>query len=241
MRNALSIAYRELNSYFYSPIGYVVLCLFTSLAGWLFMTTIFIEGEPVTMRPLFDTLMGRGILIAVAASISMRLISEELNSGTIEMLLTSPVSDSEVVLGKWIGAIGFYATLLATTLLEVLLLAIWGEPDYGPILTGYLGLLLAGGLFLAVGVFASAMTRNQIIAFLITLTILLSLSLLPPFIASVLPTSRMATILAHINVNLQFSDFSKGLIDISHFIYFASGIGLFLILAVKVMESRRWR
>jgi ABC-2 type transport system permease protein len=217
------------------------LCLFASLAGWLFMTTIFIEGEPVTMRPLFDTLMGRGILIAVASAISMRLLSEELNSGTIETLLTSPISDAEVVIGKWVGAIGFYATLLATTFLEMILLAAWGEPDYGPIFTGYLGLLLSGGLFLAVGVFASAMTRNQIIAFLVTLTILLCLSLLPPFVASVLPASRLTTILAYINVNLQYADFSKGLIDLSHFIYFLSGIGFFLVLAIKVLESRKWR
>ena len=241
MRNSLHIAYRELNSYFFSPIGYVVLALFTSLSGWLFITTIFIEGEPATMRPLFETLMGRGILIAMASAISMRLLAEEFNNGTIETLLTSPVDDVEVVTGKWLGALGFYAILLSTMLLEVLALAIWSQPDYGPILTGFGGLLLSGGLFLAAGTFASAMTRNQIIAFLVTLSILLALSLLPPFVASLLPNSPLTTVLGYLNVNLQFADFSKGLIDLSHFVYFLSGIGLFLMLAVKVLESRKWR
>lgn len=238
MTNTLTIARREMNAFFFSPIAYVVMCVFVLLAGLMFLLTSFAPGEPATLRMLFFWLVW--ILIAIVPAISMRLLSEELRSGTIETLMTSPVTDLQVVVGKWLGGLGFFAVLLAPTLLYVILLAIWADPDYGPIFTGYLGLLLVGGLYMAIGTFASVMTRNQIIAFLLTVFIILMLTFVTYFLPQLLPPG-WAEAMYYLNVNEQYDDFAKGLIDSSNFAYFLSGIALFLTLAVKAIESRKWR
>ena len=238
MSNTLSIARRELSSFFYSPIAYVVMCVFVLLAGLMFLLDVFAPGGPASMRRLFFWLVW--ILIAIAPAISMRLLAEELRSGTIETLMTSPVTDLQVVVGKWLGAVGFFAVLLAPTLFYVLLLAIWGDPDYGPIFTGYLGMLLVGGLYMAIGAFASVLTRNQIIAFLLTVFVILMVTVVPYFLRGFLP-GGWSEAMYYVNINEQYEDFSKGLIDTSNFVYFFSGIGLFLTLAIKALESRRWR
>ena len=238
MSNTLTIARRELSSFFYSPIAYVVMAAFVLLAGVMFLLTVFAPGEPATLRRLFFWMVW--ILIAIAPAISMRLLAEELRSGTIEPLMTSPVTDVEVIVGKWLGGLGFFAVLLVPTLAFLFMLEVWGNPDYGPVLTGYVGLLLVGGLYMAIGTFASVLTRNQIIAFLLTVFVILMLTFVTYFLPNYLPTG-WAEAMLYINVNEQFDDFSKGLIDTSNFVYFISGIVLFLILAVKAIESRKWR
>jgi ABC-2 type transport system permease protein len=238
MTHILTIARRELSSFFFSPIAYVVMGLFVGLAGLLFLMTVFAPNEPASLRNLFFWLVW--ILVFIVPAISMRLLSEELRSGTIETLMSAPVTDTQVILGKWLGGLAFFAVLLSTTLILLGILAAFSSPDFGPIFSGYLGLLLVGGLYMAIGTFASVMSRNQIIAFLITVFIILLLTFVTYFLPRFLPP-HYAQAVYYINVNEQFDDFARGLIDTSNFVYFLSGITLFLTLAVKTIESRKWR
>jgi ABC-2 type transport system permease protein len=204
----------------------------------MFLLTTFAPNEPASLRNLFFWLVW--ILVFIVPAISMRLLSEELRSGTIETLMCAPVSDIEVIVGKWLGGLAFFAVLLAPTFILLAILAAWSDPDYGPIFTGYVGLLLVGGLYMAIGAFASVITRNQIIAFVITLFTILLLTVVTYFVPRYLPP-EWAQVFYYINVNEQFEDFSRGLIDTSNFVYFISGTALFLTLAVKTLESRKWR
>ena len=239
MNQTLAIAKRELTSLFFSPIGYVVLGLF-ALGTTLIFFIGFTQGQPATLRPTLDGVVW--LMIFLVPAVSMRLVSEELRSGTVEPLMTSPVTDTQVILGKWLGAMGFFCMLLMPLVVLVIVLEMASSPDYGPILTGLLGLVLVGGLYMAVGTFASAATQNQIIAFILAVFIICFFTIAMFFLpqASFI-SSDLRQAMFYINVNMQFDDFNKGLIDTSNFIYFASSIALFLFLAVKLLESRRWR
>ncbi|XAL99202.1 ABC transporter permease [Phycisphaeraceae bacterium D3-23] len=235
----LTIAKRELQSLFFSPIGYVVIGGF-AIGSSVFFMQGFQPGRPATMRGTLDMMVW--LLVFLVPAISMRLISEELRSGTYERLMTSPVNDLQVVLGKWLGALAFFCMLLSPLLVHVLVLEIVAEPELGPIFTGIVGLILVGGLYLAIGVFASAWTSNQIIAFLLTVFIIA----LPTFAAFFLADGAALSpakrhLVEYLSVNAQYQDFAKGLIDIRNFVYFLTGTALFLFLAVKIVESRRWR
>lgn len=240
MSKTLTIAKRELTGLFFSPIAYVVLGLFALSTTMIFFQFSFAPGSPATLRNTFFVLVW--LMIFLVPAISMRLVSEELRSGAIEPLMTAPVRDTQVIVGKWLGALGFLAVLLAPLAALAGVLELHADPDYGPIQTGFVGLFLVGGLYLAIGVFASAMTQNQIIAFLLTVFMILLLTLLMYFLPEatfVGPALKQACY--YLNVNAQFEDFSKGIIDISNIVYFVSGTALFLFLAVKLLESRRWR
>lgn len=239
MNQVLAIAKRELTSLFYSPIAYVVLGLF-ALGTTLIFFISFAPGQPAGLRPTLEGVVW--LMIFLVPAISMRLISEELRSGTVEPLMTAPVSDVQVVTGKWLGAMGFFAALLTPLVVLVLVLEGVSDPDYGPLASGLLGLLLIGSLYLAIGTFASAATQNQIIAFMLTVFIICLFTVAMFFLAQasfIGPGLRQA--MFYLNVNMQFEDFNKGLIDTSNFVYFASGTAVFLFLAVKMLESRRWR
>ena len=166
----LTIAKRELAGLFFSPIAYVVLGAFAIGASTFFLQG-FEPGQPASMRSTFDAVVW--LLVFLAPAISMRLISEELRSGTFERLMTSPVSDAQVVLGKWLGALVFFCVMLLPLVVHAIALELVGSPELGPIVTGMLGLVLVGALYLAIGVFASAWSQNQIIAFLVTVSITL--------------------------------------------------------------------
>lgn len=239
MKAMLTLMRRELAALFYSPIAYVVLALFT-LGSSLIFYIGFAPGNHATMRITYAGVVW--LLIFLAPAISMRLISEELSRGTIERLMTSPVSDLQIVLGKWLAGLVFFVVLMLPLVAQVVVLELAADPDLGPVVTGLIGLLLVGCLYLAIGVFASAATENQIIAFLLTVFIICSLTFLLYFLPTagfIPPKVRAAMFYA--NVNRQFEDFNKGLIDIRNFVYFASTTALFLFLAVKSLESRRWR
>ncbi|QDU70857.1 ABC transporter permease [Mucisphaera calidilacus] len=235
-----TIAKRETLSLFYAPVAYLVLGLFTFIASMIFLG-LFDSGAPASMRNLFFWV---AILLAfVLPAVSMRLLSEEIKSGTLELIMTAPVSDAQLVLGKWIGALIFYLAMLSPLVLQVLILELHGTPDYGPILTGLAGLVLVGAFYLAIGVFASSLSDSQIVAYMVTalftgmFTVGLwmigrSVSWLPEW-------SKKACY--YLSVVGQYEDFSKGLIDTSNFVYFVSLTLFFLFLAVKLVESRRWR
>jgi len=236
------MAQRELAGFFFSPIAYVVLFAFTFMVGLLFvfLTENFSPGSEASLRDTFNWLPP---LLCVAVPIlTMRLISEEYRSGTIETLMTAPISDAEMIVGKFLGTLIFYVVMLAATFFYVILLAIFGSPDVGLLISGYLGLLLIGSLFVAIGLFFSAITRNQIIAALLGAFFLLLLTILAWIIvqfAEVKGSVRL--VLQMVSVMDRFQYFNRGLIDLNNFVFFVGGTVFFLFLAVKVVESRRWR
>lgn len=240
MSKTAAIARRELGALFYSPIAYVVLGLMALGAGLLFVGFTFGPGYIASMRSTFSGMVW--LMVFLAPAVSMRLLAEEFRSGSIEPLMTTPVSDTQVVVGKWLGAMGFMAVLLVPLLVIVLVMELTANPDYGPIFTGLLGLLLVGGLYLAIGTFASAVTANQIIAFLLTVFIINLFTLLLQYLASApFVSADWQDTLLYANVNWQFETFNKGLIDVRGLVYFATTTAVFLFLAVKMLESRRWR
>jgi len=238
MNQILTIAKRELSSFFFSPVAYLVLLVFSFVATLLFFAT-FSPGAPASLRIELGWLVW--LLVFVTPAISMRLISEEIHTGTLEMLMTSPLTDAQLIIGKWLGALGFFATLIFPVLVHVLVLEINGNPDYGPIISGLIGMLLVGGLYLAIGTFVSAISRSQLIAFMLTalVTGFLTIGMYMLVRAGWMPTGIKQAIY-YLNVDQQFQDFAKGLIDITNLIYFVSGIAMFLFFAVMVLQSRRW-
>ncbi|MCL4198246.1 MAG: ABC transporter permease subunit [Phycisphaerales bacterium] len=239
MTQTIAIARRELLAYFSTAVGYVVLALFLLMSGMLFSLTTLHTGVEATMRSFFD--LSFFLLLFIAPAISMRLLSEEMRLGTLESLMTCPVSDAQVVIGKWIGSVGFFVLMLAPTLLYLLVLEWYSSPDYGSIFAGYAGLLLVGGLYLALGTLASAIWPSQVLAYLVAVFFWLLFvgltSWLPRFVGD-----PWSDILFRMSVEQRYSnDFAKGVIDTSTIVYFASGMVLFLTAAVKIVESRRWR
>jgi len=199
---------------------------------------VFANGAASTLRPLFDVLAYG--LVVVVPLLTMRLVAEELRSGTIETLMTAPVTDTQVILGKFLGAFALYLILLATTLVLVVLVAIYGQPDYGVAAMGYLGMALLGASYVAVGVFASSLTRHQLVAGLIGIAILGFFTAGVYALVSAVPPES-APIVGKFNMISYFGDFSKGFLDLRGIVFFLSVTGLFLFLSVKVLESRRWR
>ncbi len=246
MRKALSLAHRELTAYFFSPIAYVVAALLLGAASaiffwgltWLNIEPIFRPGNEASLRSLFEALAY--IMIFAIPLLTMRLLSEEYNTGTIETLMTSPVTDTQVILGKFLGVMGFYVALLATTTVYLIVMIVYGQPDPGVAAMGYLGMLLLGAAFAAVGLFASAITRHQLLAALVSMTILAVLGLMMQAIVRHAgpPWNLLA---AKLNIMTYFKDFSRGVFDTRGLVFFLSMAALFLFLSVKTLESRRWR
>lgn len=254
MRNVLAIAQKELRGYFVSPMGWVILGLFGLLFGLFYYAFlgIFLRqsmqmgqfGGPQSVnvnlymiRPLLQNTSV--IILFVLPMITMRTYAEEKRSGTIELLLTSPVTDLEIILGKFIGALTLYAAMLLVTGVYLGLLFWFGNPELGPILSGYLGLLLLGGGFIAVGLLVSSMTRNQIVAGMATFGTFLMLWVISWLGDAAGPTTR--TILSYLSITEHFDDFSKGIIDTKHVIYYLSFIAFGLFLTAKAVDSERWR
>jgi gliding motility-associated transport system permease protein len=253
MRNVLAIAGKELRSYFASPIAYVVIGFFALLYGYFFYALLsFFNRQSMQMS------MGMGgtmninqmlvapvlsnvsvILLFVLPMVTMRTYSEEKRSGTIELLLTSPLTDTQIILGKFLGAMSLYAAMLAVTAIHLGLLFLYGNPEWKPILTGYLGLLLMGGCFIALGLLISSLTRNQIVAGMITFAVFLMLWVINWIGTFVGPTAQ--AILSHLSITDHFDDFAKGVLDTKHIVYYASFIAFGLFLTAKAVDSERWR
>jgi ABC-2 type transport system permease protein len=238
MRNITPLTQRELASAFYSPIAYVVGCVFLLFTGYFFTAQVLVPGNDASMRPLFAAMTG--ILVFAVPLLAMRLVSEELSSGTIETLMTTPVTEAEVILGKFLGVFVLYAALLATTVVHLVILAVYSSPQFGVILFGYVGMLLIGALYISVGLFASCCTRHQLLAAVIAMGILAIFTFLVDYLADYAgPTWRW--ILMTVNVPAYFDDFTKGILDTRSLVFFVSTTALFLFLATKVLESKRWR
>ncbi len=237
MSRTVAIASREFRTFFLSPGGYVIVALFLVLVGIFFTVRTFDAGQPSSMRAVFD--LGTWLLMFVCPAITMRAISEERRLGTYEMLMTSPLNEAEVVLGKFLGAMGFLGIMLLPTALHVVVLEIYGSPDYGELACGYLGLLLAGAAYLASGILVSALTVSQVVAFLVTLLFWMTLSfgtrLLPAYVAP-----YWADLIVQIDPGRRLGFFAIGLLDTAGVVYFLSMTACFLIAAAGLLSWRRW-
>jgi ABC-2 type transport system permease protein len=236
--NVVTLTRRELQATFFSPIAYVVGAGFLLLSGYFFLRDVLVPGNEASMRPLFDN-MARLLVFAVPL-LTMRSLSDELSSGTLETLMTAPVTDAQVILGKFIGIMLFYVALLATTLLDAILLLHYAEMPWQAVAMGYLGLLLLGAAFTAVGLFASTLTRYQILAALIGAGLLAALTFMMDYLGG-LRGDLWRVITSGMNLLGHFDDFSKGILDTRALVMLISVAAFFLFLAVKVLESRRWR
>jgi ABC-2 type transport system permease protein len=255
MSNVLAIAQKELKAYFASPIAYVVIGFFTILFGWFFVNLLYyfqeaamragmgmmgpesINVNQMLIAPMF--LNVSVILLLCLPLVTMRTYSEEKRSGTIELLLTSPLTDFQIVLGKFLGGLGFYTAMLAVTLVHVLLLFIYGNPEWKPIAAGYLGLLLMGGCFLSLGLFISSLTSNQIIAAMATFAVFLLFWVINWF--ATFAGAPWQDVLNYLSITEHLNDFTRGVLDTKHLVYYFTFIAFSLFLTVRSVDSERWR
>jgi len=237
MRNALFIAGKELRSYFVSPVAYVIVAFWLLATGFFFWRSIDITGE-ATLRNVFGVVTI--LLLLISPALTMRLLAEESRTGTLELLLTAPVRDWSVVIGKFLGALGLYVTMMGLTLFyPLLLMLLGGDPDWGPIWSGYFGLLLLGMSFLAVGLFASALTSNQMVSAVIAFVILLLLFVISQVAGGV--AVGLSDFLVKLSLSNRFDPFQRGIIDLKDVVFFLSFTGVVLFLTVQVVEGRRYR
>jgi ABC-2 type transport system permease protein len=254
MRNVMVIFKKEMKSYFASPIAYLLLTIFAVIFGFFFYTAtrfFVLQGMQMQMmgrgmpmdvneyviRPLLTNASVIGLFLI--PMITMRLYAEEKRSGTIELLMTSPVRDLEIVLGKWLAALVLYAAILGISGINLGILFAFGRPDWKPILVGFLGLLLQGGCLLAIGIFISTMTRNQIIAGGATFAVCLMLWVLDW--VSAYDQSAWGKVVSYLSVVTHFEPFAKGVIDSKDVIFYLSMIFFGLFLTTRSVESLRWR
>ncbi|MBI3752689.1 MAG: ABC transporter permease subunit [Deltaproteobacteria bacterium] len=258
MRNFFLIFKKEFKSYFASPIAYVVITMFLILSGYFFYNTLALFStisfqatlNPMlakqvgllnitesVVRPLFGNISV--ILLLIVPLLTMRLFSEEKKSGTIELLLTYPITDMEVLLGKFLACMAVFAIMIALTILYPLMIIAFGQPETGPIITGYIGLLLVGASFVSLGIFASSLTENQIIAATVAFGLLLLFWMIS-FSAS-LAGQTLGDVLLYISLTAHLDGLAKGVIDTEDIVYYLIFITLFLFLTLRILESKKWR
>jgi ABC-2 type transport system permease protein len=256
MNNILAIAHKELKSYFASPIAYIVIGLWALLFGYFFVAVLsFFVRQSMQMgqfgmqgpqamnvnqqliRPLLQNVTI--LVLFLMPMVTMRTYSEEKRSGTIELLLTSPLTDFQIILGKFLGAMALYGVMLAVTLIHVGILFVYGHPEWKPIVAAYVGLLLLGGCFISVGLFISSLTKNQIVAGMVTFAVFLLLWIITWIGSFSGPTVDKLT--QYLSIIDHFDDFQKGVLDTTHLIYYVSFITFGLFLTAKSVDSERWR
>jgi ABC-2 type transport system permease protein len=255
MSNVLAIANKELRSYFASPIAYIVIGLFALLYGYFFVALLsyFIrmsmqmgqfgqgpQSANVNQQLIRGLLQNVTILVLfLMPMVTMRAYAEEKRSGTIELLLTSPLTDFQIVMGKFLGALALWVIMLAVSLIHIGILFLYGNPEWKPILTAYLGLLLLGGCFISVGLFISSLTKNQIVAGMVTFAVFLLLWIITWIGSFSGPTVDKLT--QYLSIIDHLDDFGKGVLDTTHIIYYLSFITFGLFLTAKSVDSERWR
>ena len=255
LRNIGVVASKELRGYFTSPIAWTMMGLFALIFAVFYVLYLnsFVEEslrsmggqfgpQPVNVnqrliRPVLSN--ASVIVLFLLPMVTMRTYSEEKRSGTIELLLTSPLKDVEIVLGKFLGAIGLYAALIAVTLIYVSVLFLYGNPEPMPVLSGYIGLFLLGSCFISMGLFISSTTKNQVVAG--TATFVFALLFWIIGWASEMAWDWLGPILQYLSITTHFEDFSKGIIDTKHVVFYLSFITFWLFLTLKSVDSERWR
>jgi ABC-2 type transport system permease protein len=246
--NAITLLRRELAGYFFSPLAWVVLALFLVVQGYSFYLFLELISQPqaphgAVMQYFFGgTFLYWLFVIVIVSTLTMRLLAEERRSGTIETLMAAPVREVEVVVGKYLAALLFYAFLWAPTVVYVALVVRLSGAGFawGPVLSGYLGTMVIGAACIAIGLLASALSRNQIVAALLTFAVLTLLLLLGPlehFVAS--PVIR--AVVSHVNLFEHMEDFARGIVDSRHLVLHGSVIVFCLAAATKALEAKKWR
>jgi ABC-2 type transport system permease protein len=255
MRNVFAVFWKELRSYFGSPIAYVMTAVFLFYCGFVFRNLVldfhqasltfeprFHTGQPVNandrvITPFFGVRLF--IWLVVVPMLTMRLYAEEKKTGTIELLMTSPVASWQTLLGKFAACLGLFALMEAVGLVLLLVLSAYAEIDWGPVASGYLGTLLLGGTFISAGMLASALTDNQIIAAVVSFFGLMVLWMIEW--SSHYVTSIFGRVLQSLSLVAHMQELNRGVIDTSDLVFFASATVLFLFVTNSVIESRRWR
>src|SRR4030065_2696537 len=258
MRNFYLIAKKELYSYFSSPVAYVVITIFLVITGYYFYNLLasfstlsfqastnpaiaqqqnLVNITETVVRPLFGNISM--IMLLMMPLLTMRLFSEEKKSGTIELLLTYPVTDMEVIIGKFIACFVVFLLMLLLTATFPALLILFGEPEIGPTITGYIGLILTGAAFISLGIFTSSLTENQIIAATLSFGVLILFFMMGTSVSLMGPT--IGNIMMHISLIGHLEGFAKGIVDTTDIIYYFLFIVLFNFLTLRVLESKKWR
>jgi ABC-2 type transport system permease protein len=240
MKRSGVIARRELGSYFHSPIAYVAMTLFLVAAGFAFWDD-FRPGQVAQMRSLFEWMVY--FLVFVIPVLSMGLMAQEWSSGTIETLMTAPINETDVILGKFLGSLGFFGILLSPTLIYVAMLAVYSRPrfDAGPVFAGYVGIALVGALFISVGLFCSSLTRSQVVAAVGSSAVLFVGTIVPRWASEKATLPNFWRMITDQMVFRRYTEFARGILDTGHVIFFLAATAVFLFMSVKVLESRRWK
>ena len=231
-----AVCRKELAVYFSSPVAYIVAAVFLLFSGYFFSVVLSYTRE-ASIRLLFQNVAI--VMLLVAPMLTMRLFAEERKMGTFELLVTSPMRISELVAGKFLGAVILFLSIMAVTLEYPLILVIFGEPDWGPMIAGYLGFILMGTAFLAIGMFASSLTDNQIVAVVVSFGILLFMWIIG-WASDLVPSPAISMFIRSISIVDRFESFSKGVIDTGDLVYYLSVIGTFIFLTIRALDWRRW-
>ena len=236
MKNIKHIYLKELKSYFNGPMAYIFLVIFSLVNGYFFSNTFFIFGQS-DMRALFQIIPL--VYLFFIPAITMGIISKEKNIGTMEVMCTLPIKDYELVIGKYLSILSLlFVGLLLTGVMLFNLIAVGTNIDYGAIFTGYLGLFLAGSVYASMGIFASSLTDNQVVGFIIAIFFVLIFFLIDKLL--IFMPNAIAGTMQYLSIDYHLSNISRGVIDSRNLIYFFSMIGLFLILTVESLSSRKW-
>ena len=237
MRNALAITRRELKGYFDSPIAYIVLVVFLLVAGWMFFSALFLVGR-ADLRGFFSPspFSPSMLLVILAPAVTMRLVSEERKAGTLELLTTLPVSDLEVILGKFLAALALLGTALLITLAYPLTVSSLGPLDWGPVLGGYAGMLLFAGAMLSVGLLCSALTDNQIVAFIAGFIVCAALYFV--YWLQFFAPQALAPVFEFLSTSSHLENMARGVVDSRDVVYFLSLISGALLLSVRALARQ---
>ena len=236
MRSTIPIFRREFASYFNSPIAFIYLTVFLGLSSWLFLKGFFLVGE-ASMRPFFGLIPW--VFLFFVPAVTMRLWAEEKKVGTMELLMTLPVTDTEAVLGKFLASFAFLVVSLALSFVLPVVVALLGDPDSGQIAGGYLGAVLIGGAYLAIGLFISSLTENQIVAFIVSVVAIFGLFILGEDFVLFGAPDRLVPVLSFLGLGGHFDSVSRGVVDSRDILYYLSVIGFFLYLNVKAIGARK--
>ncbi len=238
MGNILTIAGREIKSYFLAPLAYILIGAFAFFVGFLFYNSI-LGTQTADLSGTFGWMMVLALILAPA--LTMRLFAEENRMGTIELLMTAPVRDWQIVIGKYLAGFLAFVALLIPTLWYIVILWRYGSPDYGAILAGYVGMLLTGAAFVAIGMLTSSLTGNQIIAYFIGFLILIFLWVANAPAGVTGSSNIVFDFLSQLSLPTHFQDFFTGVINLTDVLFYIGLAAVAIFLTVRVVESRRWR
>ncbi|MBM3329775.1 MAG: ABC transporter [Calditrichaeota bacterium] len=236
MNNIRTIFLRELRAYFDAPIAYVVIIAFLLVTGWFFTTNFFVVGQ-ADMRVVFGIVPF--IFLFFTPAITMRLISEERKTGTMELLVTMPISDVSIIAGKYLAALTLLTAAVLPTIIYSVSVAFLGNMDGGATVAGYIGLVLMGAAYLAIGTYGSSLTESQVVAFIVSFFLVFGFFLLDK-ILYILP-NWLVTPVEYLSIEHHFQNIQRGVVDSRDIVYYLTLIGLFLFLSARSLAARRWK